>query len=71
VYPNIPCAPGSTPVIRVARLVAVVDGKEVLNEAVAVRDAIVGMMLAYFSMTSAPKPSTRKRSSRPAGLSLM
>ena len=43
VYPSIPCVPGSSPVINVARLVAVVDGNDVRSAPACVREEIVGM----------------------------
>jgi hypothetical protein len=53
--------------MSVANEVAVVDGKEVCMLANFVSRAIVGKASEYFSMASAPKPSMRKRSSRPLG----
>jgi hypothetical protein len=53
--------------MSVASDVAVVDGKEVCIVENLVSRAIVGMASPYFSMTFAPKPSIRKRSSRPLG----
>ena len=58
---------GKVPVVSVASDVAVVDGKEVFIVENFVNRAIVGMASAYFSITSAPKPSIRNRSSRPLG----
>jgi hypothetical protein len=67
VYPNIPCTPGNVPVVSVAKEVAVVDGKDVWIVAKFVSLEIAGIASPYFSITSAPKPSIRNKSSRPLG----
>ena len=59
--------PGISPVVSVARLVAVVEGNDVCTVAWAISEARVGATDEYFSNASAPKPSMRKRSSRPDG----
>ena len=51
-----------------AKLVAVVEGKEVLTAPWRIKDDKVGMWLAYLATASAPRPSTKKSSSRPTGL---
>jgi hypothetical protein len=58
-----------TPVVSVARLVAVVDGKEVCTFPSDASESRLGAYVAYVPSTSAPNPSIRKRSSRPLGLS--
>ena len=64
-----PCVPGFTPVVSVAKLVAVVDGKVVRTAPWRISEEIVGIKLAYFSTALAPKPSMRNSSSHPLGLS--
>ena len=62
-----PCAPGKVPVVSVASEVAVVEGKAVCTLPLRVKVESVGMYSAYLSITSSPKPSIKKSTSRPLG----
>jgi hypothetical protein len=53
--------------MRVAREVAVVDGNDVATTPWFVNECRVGINALYFSMTSAPSPSTRNKTSLPCG----
>ena len=68
VYPNIPCAPGSSPVVNVVKAVVVVVGKVLCKGEKECIFEIVGSAFLYSSITDAPNPSIRKRHSLPLGL---